>query len=1063
MVNKRLDSETWQRIEEIFLAVVDADLSQRESVLESLTGNDAALRAEVESLLAHDHDRTLPTIRRTTLVAEPRRKPGMLVSRYRLLYPLAITGSTEVWCAELVDESQRVAIKFMFDDSPSRQDRFENEAHLLARLRHPNIAEFLDCARDEEGHPFIVTRFVAGAPITEHADARQLTVDQRLELMSRVCDAIKYAHRFLIVHRDLKPANILVTDEGQPVVLDFGISKELSATEGQIALSLTSTQERPMTPAYASAEQVRGEPITTATDVHALGLVLYETISGHHPFSDAAQPEANHHFDRVCQSDPRFPSAVISHESRPLESASRTASQSAQLIAALRGATPKQLRRQLQGNVDAVTMKAIAKRPDDRYSSVNDFQNDLHGLIQRRPVSARVDRDLVRAAIRRQPIRSLAIGAAVAAGLAALVLSLFWSQRLSVERNVALAAQAEAAAQQRRATELQQQAAAGEQEFAQLESTVASLAKGGVTANDVALPDKLSLATTISLARNAAESGSVGLAQQSLVQIEAAGELSWDQRAKVAATYAALGRPTAGLRAMKDVQPEQLTRRFADPLDAQCTMIRLLLDAGQLNRADAWNDLNIPFEGTTHHGRRTLLMAESRWSIGWSEGANQILDPAVENPLRFGLSSEQLIEGRRLQAELAADANSDSIPLLEITNRQPANGPMAVVRAKALLSAAKLEMDNKNWQAAEAHLGNAKKNLSQFNLDDHFLSLAADFQWIVLADSRTDRNDSDRVKELSRKYWKHAASIQELGTVTAARVASFLMQQSDSPADVFSYLEQLSAYPESVTADDYVQRNLRNHEFTACLAMEQWQRAQTCIDAIQAKEPDLWGEDSLENTIAIAGQAYVNERTGMGQQADKQWKAVTSKTKILIKQLPPIPSRVFLVPVVEAIDSPFTPYEWLREYVMHRFNPLDDQAEMVAYNIESFVASHPQSAKKLILEALTTYDQQQEHFESFELRVLRLCQIAADIGEYETVRDRVESYQTHKDLSVQERALCCVVLGHERQGKRAAAFQFAKEGIAQFDQPQALPAMIWKIIGGLADETQRAQWKSLVP
>ena len=493
--DSKLTADEWQRIDAIFQEVVELHGPERSERLRELTGADATLLKEVESLLAFDDmgDEQLPAVRGQTSLPKlqmPTRQVGEFVGPYRLLFPISVNRASEVWCAEdpsadnsgIEERSQtgdpsRVAIKFLRDavSSTRRLQRFRKEAQFLARFRHPNIAQLIDCDTDETDIPYIVTRYVVGTPLTEFADQKNLNIAQRLSLMIRVCDAVSYAHRHLIVHRDLKPTNILVNTSAEPVILDFGISKSLGeagdleqaptnqvptneAPTNQAGLSasqpemdiaesktnsqylatiesvqLTATHERPMTPAYASPEQALGEPVTTATDQYALGIILYELLSGHHPYSNAAHawiddnPNEFPLLERICQRNPLRPSEVTQESASGIQ-ADRDVPQTPRLLAALRGLSPQQLKRRLHGDLDEVVMRAIAKDPTDRYASIADFRIDLDNALHFRPVSARLGDDPFRNAVRRHPMKSLGLSALVSAlGCLAFVALWFWN------------------------------------------------------------------------------------------------------------------------------------------------------------------------------------------------------------------------------------------------------------------------------------------------------------------------------------------------------------------------------------------------------------------------------------------------------------------------------------------------------------------------------------------------------------------------------------------------------------------------------------------------------------
>ncbi|MEO0971898.1 MAG: serine/threonine-protein kinase, partial [Pseudomonadota bacterium] len=282
----------WREVQTLLLAALDQPPQAREAMLQARAGNDPSLIDEVQSLLAaHDDAATLLDEPSRVLPADPTAvSEGTLVGPFRLLELLGRGGMGVVWLAERAEQdfTQRVAIKLVKRgmDSEEILARFLRERRLLARLDHPNIARLLDGGITDQGLPWFAMEYVDGVPLLAYCDRQGLGVDARLELQRKICEAVEHAHRNLIVHRDLKPSNILVTADGEPKLLDFGIAKVLGASddeEGAEAL-VTKSGMRMMTPHYAAPEQVLGEPITTATDVYALGVILYELLTNRRAF-----------------------------------------------------------------------------------------------------------------------------------------------------------------------------------------------------------------------------------------------------------------------------------------------------------------------------------------------------------------------------------------------------------------------------------------------------------------------------------------------------------------------------------------------------------------------------------------------------------------------------------------------------------------------------------------------------------------------------------------------------------------------------------------------------------
>lgn len=306
-------------------------------------------------------------------------EPGAVIGRYRLVRPLGQGGMGEVWLATARDGalSRPVALKLPHAHllSGALRQRFERERDILAALSHPHIAPLFDAGVSESGHPYLAMEWIDGVPITQYCREARLSVDERLALFRQVLDAVHYAHARFIAHRDLKPSNILVTRDGQAKLLDFGVAKLLSGESLGLDTELTQLGGRAATPDYAAPEQLAGQPITTAVDSYALGVVLFELLTGARPFGGADR-------NRTWGA-PRGDRS--SHPEAPLAS-TRLTEVEAESIGGLRSA---QLKKLLQGDLDAIIAKALEPDPAQRYGSVAAFADDLQRYRRHEPVSAR--------------------------------------------------------------------------------------------------------------------------------------------------------------------------------------------------------------------------------------------------------------------------------------------------------------------------------------------------------------------------------------------------------------------------------------------------------------------------------------------------------------------------------------------------------------------------------------------------------------------------------------------------------------------------------------------------
>src|SRR5881628_273226 len=277
-----VNRERWEKIKDLFGSTVELDPSQRSAFLRDACGSDDALRAEVESLLA-SYQRTEALDEHQPPQPYGEKLVGQRLGAYQVLHQMGQGGMAAVYAAVRADDEyrKRVAIKVVLPYLASEDmvRRFRNERQTLATLDHPNIVRLLDGGTTEQGLPYLVMEYIEGLPIDQYCVSRKLSANERLQLFRVICGAIQYAHQNLVVHRDLKPSNILVTAAGIPKLLDFGIAKLLNPDVFASAIDATRADFRILTPRYASPEQVRGEPITTATDVYSLGVILYELLT----------------------------------------------------------------------------------------------------------------------------------------------------------------------------------------------------------------------------------------------------------------------------------------------------------------------------------------------------------------------------------------------------------------------------------------------------------------------------------------------------------------------------------------------------------------------------------------------------------------------------------------------------------------------------------------------------------------------------------------------------------------------------------------------------------------
>ncbi|HEX9733030.1 MAG TPA: serine/threonine-protein kinase [Thermoanaerobaculia bacterium] len=381
-----MSSDRWNQVAEVFQKALDLPPDQRELYLREECP-DAALRGEVEALLAADAEADAfmeqPLVPASDVVQAQPPQRGR-IGHYRLLRKLGEGGMSTVFLAVRGDDfRRRAAVKVirhgMESDDAAR--RLRSERQILAGLNHPNIASLYEGGTTSHGLPYFVMEYVDGLPIDLYCDQHQLTLRERIELFCKICEAVHYAHQNLVVHRDLKPSNALVNLDGEPKLLDFGIAKLLNPELGAPELEPTATWHQVLTPHYASPEQLRGEMITTATDVYSLGVLLFKMLTGHlpHDFRGRTPREIE---KILTEGEPPKPSTVVTAAARKDDSTTAGESGVWQM-------PPEILSRRLAGDLDNIVLKALAGAPRRRYGSAQQLADDLRRHVRGFPVLAR--------------------------------------------------------------------------------------------------------------------------------------------------------------------------------------------------------------------------------------------------------------------------------------------------------------------------------------------------------------------------------------------------------------------------------------------------------------------------------------------------------------------------------------------------------------------------------------------------------------------------------------------------------------------------------------------------
>ncbi len=377
--SERTARAEWDQLDALFEAVVDLDPDAQSRYLDDHC-DDPAVRRQVERLIEGDQHAVdfleSPPARPVPSETEGPSEAST-AGPYRLLETLGRGGMGTVYRAERLDGAfeHHVAVKVLDEGllGALHRQRFESERQILAKLDHPNIARLLDGGTTSDGRPYIVMELIDGVPITDYCDDMELSIRERVALLRPVCDAVQYAHTNLVVHRDLKPANILVTQGGVPKLLDFGIAKLLDPDAFPLTVDATRTGLHVMTPRYASPEQLRGDTITTASDVYSLGVVLYRMLTGRLPY-EVGSPSPLAIARVIEEREPTRPSTAVSEAK-----GTKTVDQR----------TTRARRRDLVGDLDQILLMALRKEPRQRYASAQAFEEDLARHLRSEPVVAR--------------------------------------------------------------------------------------------------------------------------------------------------------------------------------------------------------------------------------------------------------------------------------------------------------------------------------------------------------------------------------------------------------------------------------------------------------------------------------------------------------------------------------------------------------------------------------------------------------------------------------------------------------------------------------------------------
>ena len=441
-----MDSERWQTLKHLFTAVLELPPEERSRFLDQKCADDPDLRHEIEQLL-EAHANAGEFLEHSTVsmrglieqILETESYVGRHIGSYRIERVIGRGGMGVVYAATRDDQEfkKRVALKIVKRgmDTDEILRRFRHERQTLAGLNHPYIARLYDGGTTESGLPYFVMEFVEGIPIDQYCDVHRMTIEERLHLFCKVCEAVHYAHQNLIIHRDIKPANILVTASGDPKLVDFGIAKLINPELSNSSVYLTREFIHLMTPEYASPEQIRGLPIATSSDVYSLGVLLYELLTGVQPYR--FETRTPHEIERViCDEEPVRPSQAFGHLSASANGEEMPESADIREIAYRRKETPHRLRKRLRGDLDTITMMALRKEPHRRYASAEQLAADIRRHLNGLPVIAQKDTFWYRAQkFTQRHKKGVVAGVAMVLLLLASTIAVLWQARIAAQQH----------------------------------------------------------------------------------------------------------------------------------------------------------------------------------------------------------------------------------------------------------------------------------------------------------------------------------------------------------------------------------------------------------------------------------------------------------------------------------------------------------------------------------------------------------------------------------------------------------------------------------------------------
>jgi serine/threonine-protein kinase len=739
-----IDRGRWLAASPYLNQALDLPPESLDAWLQELAATQPAIAVDLRQLLAVQNDSFASFLSGQALPREDSRYSyqGEVIGNYRVLRELGSGGMAVVYLAERADGhfEQRVALKILRfgADSAEARRHFAQERQILASLDHPAIARLIDGGITAGGLPYLAMEYIEGVSIERFCDQRRLGINERLRLFLKVAEAVQYAHHHLIVHRDLKPSNIVVTHEGTVKLLDFGIAKLLDPDAFVHAAPPTRDMVRLMTPEYASPEQARGDPITTATDVYQLGRLLYELLTGRSPYLLRARNSLAS-LRAILESEPRRPSVCISRAETVVETDGRA---SLERICAARAITPERLRQTLRGDLDAILLMSLQKEPPRRYASVAQLGDDVERYLRRLPVNAYQGVRLYRA--KKFLLRHL--GGVVVAGLVTctFVLLIAWyTAQLASERD-------RAAAEAQRA---RREAATAEQISEFLSSVFRGsdlrMVKADTTARE--------------LLDRGAERIEVELAEQPVIQARLLNVIG-----SVYAQYDARDRARVLIERALQLNLQQFGADSLEVADSKFALAPIIRDSGDLLRARRLLDEVLavreralgPEHAAVAHTLHALAVNLSRQ--GRSLEAIQLCERALEIYARTVSQYDERAVNARITLGAVLLGSGDLVrvrahyeELVPLIERSLGAEHRNVAAALTNLATARLQLED--YQGVEQQLRRALAILQQFYAPDH-----SEIQ-IVLTTLATLYFTAGRFEEAVALYEQVIASSRRVG------------------------------------------------------------------------------------------------------------------------------------------------------------------------------------------------------------------------------------------------------------------------------------------------------------